>query len=369
MRKLGAAVVGLGIGRSHAEAYATLDEARLVAVCDVDPEVRRAVAAQYEAKAYASLDEVLADPEVEVVSIATPHPSHAPLAIQCARAGRHVLVEKPLALNVAAVDAMIEAANQHRVTLGGIFQRRFWPAALKARQAIAEGKIGVPVLGQCSLSWWRLPSYYERAPWRGRWDTEGGGVLTNQAIHAIDMFQWFMGEAVEVFGRWANLTHPSIEVEDNAAATIRFRSGALGVLTATTSSRWSHTRITVHGSNGASVGVIEEPEGAVGYNDVWTIPGETDVVRRSLQEHVERGEYIYRIQTVGDSPPYWPTDYQFQRPGVPSYHARQIQDFLRAVQSGDEPLVNGEEARKSVEILSAIYESARTGQPVSLPLR
>lgn len=366
MRKLGAAVVGLGVGRSHVEAYAGLEASRLVAVCDADEAKARDFGQRFGARSYTTLDAVLADPDVEVVSIATPHPLHPAMAIQCATAGRHVLVEKPMALEVSDCDAMIEAADRNRVSLGVIFQRRFWPAALRLHQAIAEGKIGVPVLGQCNLSWWRVQAYYDSAPWRGRWDTEGGGVLTNQGIHAIDMFQWFMGDAVEVYGRWANLTHPSIEVEDNAAVTIRFKSGALGVLTATTSSRWSHTRITVHGSNGASVGVIEEPEGAVGYNDVWTIPGEEHVVQESYREHIENGEYIYKVEPRGNSPHFWPTPYEYRQPGNPSFHARQIKNFLEAVASGDEPLVNGLEGRKSSQILAAIYESARTGQPVRL---
>jgi UDP-N-acetyl-2-amino-2-deoxyglucuronate dehydrogenase len=368
MEPLGAAVIGLGVGRQHVRAFAMLPETRLVAVCDANTERLAPVAAAHGVRGVTDPAALFADPEVQIISIATPHPSHAALAIAAARAGKHVIVEKPMTVDLAEADAMVAAAKEAGVTLGVIFQRRWWPAALRLRAAIDAGKIGRPVLGQCALSWWRTQAYYDRDAWRGRWDTEGGGVLTNQGIHAIDMFQWLMGDdVVEVFGRWANLTHPSIEVEDNAAVVLRFKSGALGVISATTSSRLSHTRITIHGSNGASVGVIEEPEGAVGYNDVWTIPGEEHLAAESLAAHVASGDYIYH--GLDQEPPHvWPTAYQYRQEADPPYHARQLQEFAQAIQAGRAPLVTGEEGRKSLEILLAVYESARTGQPVALPL-
>jgi UDP-N-acetyl-2-amino-2-deoxyglucuronate dehydrogenase len=368
MEPLGAAVIGLGVGRQHVRAFAMLPETRLVAVCDANTERLAPVAAAHGVRGVTDPAALFADPEVQIISIATPHPSHAALAIAAARAGKHVIVEKPMTVDLAEADAMVAAAKEAGVTLGVIFQRRWWPAALRLRAAIDAGKIGRPVLGQCALSWWRTQAYYDRDAWRGRWDTEGGGVLTNQGIHAIDMFQWLMGDdVVEVFGRWANLTHPSIEVEDNAAVVLRFKSGALGVISATTSSRLSHTRITIHGSNGASVGVIEEPEGAVGYNDVWTIPGEEHLAAESLAAHVASGDYIYH--GLDQEPPHvWPTAYRYGQEADPPYHARQLQEFAQAIQAGRAPLVTGEEGRKSLEILLAVYESARTGQPVALPL-
>lgn len=371
MQPLGAAVIGLGVGREHAKAYASLPETRLVAVCDANEARARAAAEELGTRALTDAADVFSDPAIQIVSVATPHPAHAALAIAAARAGQHAIVEKPMTVDLAEADAMIAEAERAGVTLGVIFQRRWWPAAQRMRAAIDAGKIGRPVLGQCALSWWRTQAYYDRDAWRGRWETEGGGVLTNQGIHAIDMFQWFMGEVEEVFGRWSNLTHPSIEVEDNAAAVLRFRGGALGVITGTTSARLSHTRITVHGSNGASVGVIEEPEGGVGYNDVWTVPGEEHIPAESLAAHVAAGEYIYRADQATsqeEAPHYWPTAYRYQRKAEPSYHARQLQEFAQAVREGRSPLVTGAEGRKSLEILLAIYESNRTGLPVRLPL-
>ncbi len=368
MSPLGAAVIGLGVGGRHVEAYAALAESNLVAVCDTNPDRLAPVAKAYQVTPYRDVQALLQDPRVEVVSVATPHPSHASLAIAAMESGRHVIVEKPMTVNLGEADAMIECARRTGRTLGVIFQRRFWPASLRGRKAIADGKIGVPVSGECELSWWRTETYYRHDPWRGRWDTEGGGVLCNQGIHAMDMFQWYMGEVEAVWARWANLTHPYIEVEDNAVAVVILRNGALGTIRMSTSSRYSRTRVTVHGSNGASVSVLEEPEGSVGYNDLWTIPGEESVRDESLREQVEKGEYIYQPGHHPEYAPTWYTGYQYKKPADPSYHALQLQDFLQAIQQGREPLVNGEEGRKSLELMMAIYQSGRTGQLVSLPL-
>jgi UDP-N-acetyl-2-amino-2-deoxyglucuronate dehydrogenase len=369
--RIGAAVLGLGVGRMHAQAYHQLETADLVAVCDANAERLEPIAEQYGCRPYTDLDEMLADASVELVSVATPHKSHAALAIRCMRAGKHVIVEKPMTVDVAEADEMIRVSRETGRALGTIFQRRYWPAALHAKATIDAGKIGRPVLGIAQVSFYRTKGYYDRDAWRGSWEHEGGGVLTNQGIHTIDMFQWFMGgDPVEVVGRWANLTHPYIDVEDNAVAIIRFKSGALGVLSGTTSARWSHASIVVHGSEGHSIGVSEEPEGSVGYNHVWTIPGEEDTVRTSHREYVERGEYMFRV----DNSPYnatyggptWTTEYEYKEPGVPNYHARQLADLVESIRTGKKPMVDGYEGKKSVAILKAVYESEQTRQPVLL---
>jgi predicted dehydrogenase len=365
--RLGAAVIGLGVGQQHVQAYDQLGESELVAVCDQNPERLDAVANTYGVRGYREVSELLRDDRVQVVSVATPHPSHAELAIAVLESGRHVIVEKPMTVDLQQADAMIAAARRTGNTLGVIFQRRFWPASLRLHQAIADGKLGTLVSGDCELSWWRTEEYYARDPWRGRWDTEGGGVLCNQGIHALDLFQWYLGPIDTVWARWGNLSHPYIEVDDNAVAAVVFKSGALGVIRMSTSSRLSRTRVTVHGANGASASVLEEPEGAIGYNDLWTIPGEEHVRDRSLSDHVANGAYMYR-PSLPSLPPAWFTGYSYQRPAEPSYHAIQIQEFLQAIQAGRQPLVNGEEGRKAVELMLAIYQSSRTGEAVRLPM-
>ena len=367
MSPLGAAVIGLGVGRTHARAFAQMPATELVALCDLDADRLEKANESYGVATHTDSAELLRDDRVEVVSVATPHPSHASIAIAAMESGRHVIVEKPMTVDLREADAMIECANRTGRKLGVIFQRRFWPAALRVREAIKEGKLGDLVSGDCELSWWRNEAYYKRDPWRGRWDTEGGGVLCNQGIHALDMFQWYMGDVDTVYARWANLSHPYIEVEDNAVAAVTFRSGALGAIRMSTTSRYSRTRVTVHGSNGASVGVIEEPEGAVGYNDLWSIPGEEGLRDKSYREHVVNGRYIYRPPLPQERAT-WYTGYWYKEPAEPSYHQVQLEDFCEAINVGREPLVNGEEGNKSVELVLAIYQSGRTGQPVQLPL-
>jgi predicted dehydrogenase len=366
-------VLGLGVGRQHAQAYDQLDTAELVAVCDGNEQRLNPVSEQYGCRGYTSLDDLLADKNVELISVATPHKSHAALAIQCMRAGKHVIVEKPMTVDVAEADRMIAVSKETGMTLGAIFQRRYWPAALKAKAAIDAGKIGTPILGIAQVSYFRTKGYYDRDPWRGSWEHEGGGVLTNQAIHTVDMFQWLMGgEPEEVTGRWSNLTHPYIDVEDTAAMLIRFKGGALGVMTGTTSARWSHNSMVIHGSAGHSVGIMEEPEGSVGYNHVWTVPGEEGTVEQSFAAHIAAGEYMFRTDNSpwrGTEPsPMWTTSYQFKQQGEPNYWSRQIADLVDSIRGGRRPLVDGYEGRKSVAILQAVYESERTRQPVRLNL-
>ncbi len=170
MEPLGAAVIGLGVGRRHAEAYAALPETRLVAVCDMNPDRAQAVAAELGVRALTDPAAVFADPAIQVVSVATPHPSHAPLAIAAARAGKHVIVEKPMTMDLAEADRAIEATRKANVRFGVIFMRRFWPGAQRARAAIDAGKLGNQlIMGDCILKWTRRKEYYKDA-WRGTWE-------------------------------------------------------------------------------------------------------------------------------------------------------------------------------------------------------
>jgi predicted dehydrogenase len=331
----------------HAAALATLPESEFVACCDSDESRAQAMAAQYGVpRVFGDAKEMLRSGAVEAVTICAPHPAHAALVQAAAEAGVHVLCEKPISDRLSEADRMIEAADRAGIAFGVIFQRRFWPAAQRIRDAIAAGKLGQPTLAECSALVWRSPEYFASDPWRGKWATEGGGVLMNQAVHALDMFQWFMGPIAEVSGRYATLRHGgSIDVEDTAAATVVFVSGALGTIqAATTVEPGFGFRVAVHGDNGASASVREYPEGEQGINDVWTIPGEEE--QRAAWEAAES-----------------------DHPGFPGFHGRQIQEFLQAVQAGRPPAVTGAEARKSLELILAIYESSRADRPVSLPLR
>jgi predicted dehydrogenase len=292
------------------------------------------------------------------VVVGTPHPLHAEPVVQAAAAGVHVLVEKPLAVSLADCDAMLAAARQAGVKLGVISQRRFYEPVQRMKAAIDAGKIGTPVLGVFEMFSWRDQAYYESDPWRGKWATEGGGVLVNQSPHQLDLLQWFLGEIDEISGCWANLNHPFIEVEDTALAMIRFKNGSLGSIVTSLSQRPGlFTRVHVHGSNGASVGVetdrgatfvagvsrIAEPP----LNDLWTVPGEEHLLAQFQAE--DRARFAQIDATT-------------------HYHALQIQDFLRAVLEDRPPSVTGEEGRIVVEMFTAIYRSNGERRPIRFPL-
>jgi predicted dehydrogenase len=230
------AIVGCG-KVAHLHAVALRDLSDFVAVCDADAPRAASFAAKYDVAPYDSVRQMIEKGRVEAVVICTPHPVHAGPAIEACRAGAHVLVEKPLASNLADCDAMIEAAQQYGVQLGVVSQRRFFEPVQRMKAAIDAGKIGTPVLGTVQMYSWRDEAYYRSDPWRGRWDTEGGGVLINQSPHHIDILQWLMGPVEEVFGRWANLNHPYVEVEDTAVGIVRFKSGGLATITVSLSQK------------------------------------------------------------------------------------------------------------------------------------
>ncbi len=357
MRRVRTAVVGCGkVGRIHANALRDVPEAEFVAVCDSDAGRAGAFAEKYGVRPYTDLGDLLRESGAEAVILGTPHPLHAEAAIRAAEAGVHVLVEKPLAANLKDCDAMLAAADRAGVKLGVVSQRRFYEPVQRIRAAIDAGKIGRPALGTFLMLSWRDEAYYRSDPWRGRWDTEGGGVLVNQSPHQLDLLQWFMGPIEEISGYWANLNHPSIEVDDSAVAVIRFKNGGLGsIVTSVSQNPGVYTKVHVHGSNGASVGVqtdggatfiagvtmIAEPP----VNDVWTVPGEEGLLAGWQAEDRER---FGRIDPVT------------------RYHALQDRDFLRAVLEGREPLTTGRDGRVVVAMFTAIYRSNRERRPVRM---
>ena len=232
-------IVGTGgIANTHAAGLAALaDDAELVACCDVAPDRVANFAERWGVRhQYDSARAMLDAGQIDVVCVCTPHPQHAEPLILAAERGIHGVVEKPFTATLAEADRVVEAATKYGTMLSTMAQRRWFPAAQRVRQAIDTGKLGSHVLlGESFCEMWRDEAYYARDAWRGRWDTEGGGVLMNQAPHNIDFLLWYMGPAEEIFGYWANLNHPYVEIEDNAVAVIRFRSGALGILKGTVS--------------------------------------------------------------------------------------------------------------------------------------
>ena len=359
MNPVRVALVGCGkVAGIHAAALAAVPDAEFVAACDVSADRAAAFSAKYGVRAFTDLSAMLRDARPDAVVVGTPHPLHAEAAIRAAEAGVHVLVEKPLAASLADCDAMLAAARTSGVTLGCISQRRFYEPVQRMKRAIDEGKIGKPALGVFVQYSWRDAAYYRSDPWRGKWDTEGGGVLVNQSPHQLDILLWLMGPAAEVSGYWTNLNHPTVEVDDTAVASIRFANGGLGsIITSLSQKPGIHTKVHIHGTSGASVGVetdrgatfiagvseIAEPP----LTDVWTVPGEERLL--SAFQSDDRTAFASVNATT-------------------HYHALQVRDFLQAIREGRPPLVTGEAGRAVVELFTAIYQSSRERKAVPLPL-
>jgi len=359
MKKFKVGIVGLGkVAHLHAQALREIPGAEFTAGCSRSLKKAESFVKEYGARPYDNISEMVRDSGLDLVIICTPHPNHLDPTIEALEAGAHVLVEKPLASTLQDCDEMIKTAKKVNRKLGVISQRRWYPPTLRVKQAMDEGKIGKPVLGTINMLGWRDEKYYQSDEWRGKWALEGGGVLVNQAPHQLDLFCWLMGPIDEVYGHWDNLNHPYIEVEDTALAIVKFKSGALGNIIVSNSQKPGiFGKIQVHGENGASVGV--QTEGGAMFiagmapileppvNDLWTIPGEEGKLDEFTREDNELFEKVE------------PTVY---------FIRLQIEEYLDALEKGRDPLVNGEEGRRTVELFTAIYRSARDNKPVKFPL-
>jgi UDP-N-acetyl-2-amino-2-deoxyglucuronate dehydrogenase len=360
MEKVKTAVVGLGkVADTHATALLELEESDFRAVCSRSIEKAKKFAKKYNVLPFQNIAEMITQAGIQAVLICTPHPFHALPTIEAAQAGAHVMVEKPLASSLQDCDKMIDSCNTANVKLAMISQRRMYPAVRRVKEAIEQNKIGKPVLGTVSMLGWRDKAYYESDPWRGTWEGEGGGVLVNQAPHQIDLIQWLMGSDIEeLYGNWINLNHPYLKVEDTAVAILKFKNGAVGnILVSNSQNPALYGKVHIHGYNGASVGVQTE-SGAMfiagmttitdpPLNDLWTIPGEENLLEKWKEEDSQFFETIDATQY---------------------FHKLQIQDFLQAILENRDPQITGLEARKTVEIFTAIYRSERDKKPVKFPL-
>jgi len=358
--KIRAGLIGCGkVAHIHARALSDITDIQFVAVHSRSEIKGRKFAKKYSVKSYTDIACMVRENDLNMVVVCTPHPNHAGSAIPALQAGAHVLVEKPLATSLEDCDQMISTAKKAHVKLGVVSQRRFFRPVQRIREAIDSGKIGEPVLGIVTLLGYRDKQYYRSDPWRGTWHGEGGGILVNQAPHQLDLLLWFMGEIDELYGCWANLNHPYIEVEDTALAVIRFKSGALGnIIVSNSQNPALYGRVSVFGKNGATVSVqtdggamfiagmsqIEEPP----LNDVWTISGEEDMLNSWRLEDEKFFKTIDPIQY---------------------YHQLQLQDFMNAIVQDRDPLITAEQGRRTVELITAIYQSQRENKIIRFPFK
>jgi UDP-N-acetyl-2-amino-2-deoxyglucuronate dehydrogenase len=335
----GFGIVGTGvIAAVHADAIALVPDARLAAVTDVAVGAAAAFAAAHGCEAEPDLDALLARPDVDVVSVCVPSGLHAEIGVPAARAGKHLVVEKPIDVTLEAADRLIEAARAAGVALTVISQHRFDPGLIEAKRLLDEEALGRLVLGEASTKWYRTQAYYDSAAWRGTRAMDGGSLM-NQGLHYVDLLRWCMGPVREVTALCATQTH-QIEVEDTSLAALRFSSGALGTIVASTSVFPGFAqRLEITGTDGT----ITIEDGAI--------------VRRSLAGGAhEPGGPPGGAAAAGSNP---------AAVNVAS-HAAQLADLLAAIEAGREPAVTGESGRAALEIICAVYESARTGRAITL---
>jgi len=345
-RPVGFAIVGSGmIAEVHAGAIANTPEARLIAVHSRGAEAREKFAAERGCRAAATIDDLIRDPEIEAVCITTPSGAHADVAVPLLAAGKAVLCEKPLEVTIAACDRIFAAAERGGGLLAGVFQMRLGRGAAALKAAITAGRFGRLSLSSAYIKWWRSADYYQSSTWKGTWALDGGGALINQGIHAVDLLQWLVGLPEEVSAYSAKLAHSYIETEDTVAATLRYAHGGLGTIEAATSA-WpgDDVRIEITGDRGSATLI----------NDVLT--------RFEFAEPLPEDEAIKRDSAasaiaVGKSDP---------RGMSWDGHQVLVRDLALAIREGRPPRIPGAEARRAVQLVLAIYESARTGQPVRL---
>jgi predicted dehydrogenase len=346
---LGFAIVGCGmIARFHARALAEVPQAKLVALVSRNPANGRSLAdaVGVHCDIYSDLAPVLDRRDVHVVIVSTPSGAHLEPAVAAANAGKHVVVEKPLEITLERCDRIIEACDRNHVQLCTIFPSRCGNANMVLKSLVDGGRLGRLTLGETTCKWWRPQSYYDEGGWKGTKALDGGGALMNQAIHNVDLLSWLMGPVTHVSGFTATLAHERIEVEDTAVACLRFASGALGVIQATTSVHPGYPKtIAIHGDRGT---VVIEQEDVLR----WDLTPETEW-DRAMKE-----QFAQKTGASGGS----------SNPAAISHvgHARQLTNFVWAIETGNEPMVDGREGRKAVEIILAIYRSAAMGRVVQL---
>ncbi|MEI6503202.1 MAG: Gfo/Idh/MocA family oxidoreductase [Armatimonadota bacterium] len=342
-KKYGFGVLGCGvISDTHLDAIRSLPNAQIVAVCDTREPSAQDKAEKYGCDYYTDLAEMLKRDDLQVVNVVVPSGLHARLGIQCCEAGKHVICTKPIDITLERIDSLIAAAARNHVLVGATHQSRGFSVYKRLKQAVVEERLGKLLYGSAIVPWFRSEQYYSDG-WHGTKALDGGGALINQSIHYIDLLIWMLGNPVKVFGWAENLGHENLEVEDCANAVVKFDSGAQGIIQGTTCTYSGHPqRLEIHGSKGNVVITGDEIA-------LWEVEGE------ALEVHKEAG------RKGGSADP----KLGMQGEAVPA-HAEQIADLLAAIDEGRQPNLNGQEARRAVELILAIYKASETNQVVDL---
>jgi len=337
-------IVGAGlIADFHARAIADIPNAKLIGCCDKIQDRAKNLADKYDAKAFENYEQMLKSEEVDIVTIATPSGFHMEPTIAAAEAGKHVICEKPLDVTLERIDAMIEAHNNSGTRLGGIFPYRFNDSQTVLREAINSGRFGVITYAGIYIPWWRTDEYYKDS-WHGTWKLDGGGALMNQSIHMVDMLCDVMPPIESLQAYTATLGH-KIEAEDTAVAVMRYTNGALGIIYGTTASYpGQFRRFEITGTKGTVIQVENS-------FTVWQFADEKpqdEEIRRKFGQIEGGGGVADPAAITHDN------------------HTRNFKAFLDALETSKDFWISGPEARKAVEVILAIYKSAKEQKPVKL---
>jgi len=345
--KHGFGIIGAGaVAEVHARAIDTIMEAELIGIYDHNPDKTIAFSLKYNCQAFETVEELCNDGRIDMVCICTPSGLHLEPSLTAINAGKHCIIEKPLETNLERFDRIINAGILHNVMISGIFPMRFSKVNIELKKAIDEGRFGKLVMGDAYIKWYRSAEYYKDVKWRSNLVLSGGGAIMNQGIHSVDLLRWFMGKVEAVCAFTGLMGHKGLEVEDVAAATMKFANGAIGVIEASTAiSPGFYRRIEILGTRGSVV--IEEEKILT-----WKFDDETDSdekIREKFSGNNSSGGGVSDPKAISDIG-----------------HLRQLLDIIKAVDNGHPPLIDGIEARKAVELVLAIYASAKNKRIVYL---
>ncbi len=374
--KLRFAIVGCGvIHGTHVDAIKALPgEAELVAVCDEAPELAQRTAEKHNVAAFSSLEEMLAKADFDVLNVCTPSGLHAKHGVLGAKAGKHVVCEKPIDVSLASADALIGACETNHVKLVVISQHRYTPGMQMLKGYLDAGRLGELCYGEAVTKWYRTQEYYDSGGWRGTWELDGGGALMNQGVHFVDQLRWMMGPVKSVSATMATRAHERIEVEDIVSATIEFESGAVGTLIAATCMYPGYKQmVEVYGTKGTVI-----------------VDGSRVRHAQFTDGREERGQHKlaayppeikdFEVMTpapqtatggAGDAKDEAASRGAAANPAMVAVggHVAHLQDLIGAIRENRETFMNGREARAALELIVGVYESARTGKRVDFPLK
>ncbi len=342
--KLGIGIIGLGvISEIHIEALKYINNAKIAAVCTRNRDKAEKIAGELNCKPYIDYKLLAADPSVDAVILCTPSGSRLEMVEYIASQRKHIISEKPIEVTPERIDDMLAACKENKVFIASIFHKRYHPVYRYIKSLIDSGRLGDIVTTDVLMKWYRPPEYYENSKWRGTIALDGGGALMNQCVHFIDMVQWFNDGMKSVYAKTDRKVHKNIEAEDTAVAIVEYRNGAFGVVEATTSSYPGFsTLITVNGSKG---GVICENE---------------RILELKLSDETKEDSEMLSDSNFGEHGGDAKTNVKQDF----SLHLEQLREVVDSILKGQQPPVDGAEARKAVEIITSMYESSKTHREV-----